>query len=304
MFVSTVTDQSRKFPTGFVETYRYGMNGKEKDDEIVGSGNSYDFGERMYNPRLGRWLSVDPLAGRFAGQSPYSAMDNNPTNVIDPDGRSGEPVINQKTKTITVSSNLIIYGGSASAALAKSTAKDIQDKWNAAGGKVNIGGVSYKVKFAVTGTYNKDLTKEDVSKNTDIKNNYIRVEETVAGNISYMDGAGSNSGYFKLGNIQGDGSTTEAHEFGHGYGLDHPEDGDLRGEGQPGIMNPRGSIVDPEFQYNPKAKPGEGGGTINPEKRKVTQKDIDNLGLDKIQYDKNGKGKLGKITNEYHEKTK
>lgn len=251
-----------------------------------------------------RFYSVDPLAHKFPWQSPYCAMDNDPINRIDPDGRSGEPVIDKKNKTITVHSNLILYGGSASAALAKSTAKDIQDKWNAAGGKVKIDGVEYKVKFSVKGSYNDKLTKDDVSKNTDIRNNYIRVEETVAGNISYMDGAGSNSGYYKLDNIKADGSTTEAHEFGHGYGLDHPADLDLRGDGQPGIMYPRGTLVDPAYQYDPKAPAGGPGGTINPEKRKVTQEDINNLGLDKIKYDKDGKGKLGKITNVYHEKTK
>jgi hypothetical protein len=187
--------------------------------------------------------------------------------------------------------------------LAKSSAKDIQDKWNAAGGKVTMGGVEYSVKFSVTGSYNDKLTADDVSKNTDIKNNFVRVEETVEGGISYMDDLGSNSGYFLLKNVKSDGSTTEAHEFGHGYGLDHPADSDLRGEGQPGIMNPRGTIVDPEYQYDPKAAPGAKGGTINPETRKVTQKDINNLGLDKVKYDASGRGRPGKLTNKYHEKT-
>ena len=119
-----------------------------------------------------------------------------------------------------------------------------------------------------------------------------------------MDDAGSNTGYFKLGNIQGEGSTTEGHEFGHGYGLEHPDDADLRGVGQPGIMNPRGTLVDPKYQYDPKAAAGAAGGTINPESRKVTKKDVSNLGLDKLNYNKNGKANLGKLTNTYHEKTK
>jgi len=38
------------------EDYRYGFNGKEKDDEVKGSGNSLDFGARMYDSRLGRWI--------------------------------------------------------------------------------------------------------------------------------------------------------------------------------------------------------------------------------------------------------
>ena len=58
-----------------------------KDGEISGEGNSYDFGARMYNSRLGRWFSVDPLAAKYPGMSPYSAMGNNPVIFIDPDGR-------------------------------------------------------------------------------------------------------------------------------------------------------------------------------------------------------------------------
>ena len=40
-------------------SYRYGFNGQEKLDEIKGYGNSLDFGARIYDPRLGRFLSVD-----------------------------------------------------------------------------------------------------------------------------------------------------------------------------------------------------------------------------------------------------
>ena len=67
--------------------YRYGFNGKEKDDELKGNGNSYDFGARMLDPRVGRWLSIDPLAEKFPDVSPYNAMGNNPINYVDPDGR-------------------------------------------------------------------------------------------------------------------------------------------------------------------------------------------------------------------------
>jgi len=41
-------------------SYRFGFNGQEKDDELKGEGNSYDFGARIYNPRLGIFLSPDP----------------------------------------------------------------------------------------------------------------------------------------------------------------------------------------------------------------------------------------------------
>ena len=52
--------------------YTYGFNGMERDEEIKGAGNSYDFGARMQDPRLGRWLSIDPLAAKYPAFSPYS----------------------------------------------------------------------------------------------------------------------------------------------------------------------------------------------------------------------------------------
>ena len=69
-----------------VNLYRYGFNGHEKDDEVSGSGNSYDFGARMYSPRLGRFLSVDPLTEHFPHYSPYQFAGNTPIQAIDLDG--------------------------------------------------------------------------------------------------------------------------------------------------------------------------------------------------------------------------
>lgn len=66
--------------------YRYGFNGKEKDDEINVNGGDYDFGERIYDSRLGRWLSVDPLANQAPAWTPYRAFFNNPNYFVDLDG--------------------------------------------------------------------------------------------------------------------------------------------------------------------------------------------------------------------------
>jgi RHS repeat-associated protein len=66
--------------------YRYGFNGKEMDNEISGSGNQYDYGFRIYNPRLGRFLSVDPLSAKYPFYTPYSFAGNKPIQCIDLDG--------------------------------------------------------------------------------------------------------------------------------------------------------------------------------------------------------------------------
>ena len=68
----------------------YGYQGKPKDDELKGNGNSYDFGARLLDTRVGRWLSIDPLENQFPSMSTYNAMVANPINFIDPDGRATE----------------------------------------------------------------------------------------------------------------------------------------------------------------------------------------------------------------------
>jgi RHS repeat-associated protein len=70
----------------YVKLYTYGFNGMEKDDEIKGTGNSYDFGARMYDSRLGRWLSIDKMHSKYPEESPYSFVKNMPIIAVDPDG--------------------------------------------------------------------------------------------------------------------------------------------------------------------------------------------------------------------------
>ncbi len=66
--------------------YRYGFNGKENDNDVKGEGNQQDYGLRIYDPRLVRFLSVDPLAGKFPMLTPYQFASNTPIWVVDLDG--------------------------------------------------------------------------------------------------------------------------------------------------------------------------------------------------------------------------
>jgi len=67
--------------------YRYGFNGKEKDDEgEFGSITNYDYGFRIYNPAIGRFLSVDPLTKGYPMLTPYQFASNSPIANIDLDG--------------------------------------------------------------------------------------------------------------------------------------------------------------------------------------------------------------------------
>ncbi len=66
--------------------YRYGFNGMEKNDEINTQGNSYDFGARIFDARLGRWMTCDPQGSKYPGLSPFHFGYNNPIITIDPNG--------------------------------------------------------------------------------------------------------------------------------------------------------------------------------------------------------------------------
>jgi RHS repeat-associated protein len=107
--------------------YRFGFNGKEKDDEIDNvTGSKLDFGARIYDSRLGRWLSIDPLAAKYPSLSAYNFVANNPIIYIDPDGeriivstiegqkqtlQMLEKAFGDKAKDFSFKDNELVYNG-------------------------------------------------------------------------------------------------------------------------------------------------------------------------------------------------
>lgn len=207
--------------------------------------------------------------------------------------------LNDTTGTLTISANLYFYGDAANDELSFQIGEDINEHWNIPDGHAVVDGRRYKVVFDVKGLYASHLTQTDVNANDDPQNNYFRIEEHAAGNISFVDGIGSNTGYFLLENLINN-STTAAHEFGHTLGLMHPHILDIRGQGVPGIMYPRGTVTDAEFHYDPHAQPGAKGGTMNPFHRKVLQSDIDDLHLERLRFNEDGRAIVGDFTSEWH----
>jgi len=210
----------------------------------------------------------------------------------------GEAEVNNIDRTIIISSHIITYGSEATEEVTERMRREIETMWNEPNAFIYLLNDSYKIIFQITAETRKNISELEILQNTDSRNNYFRIEKFAHGSISFVDGLGCNSGYFLLENLY-EGSTTAAHEYGHTIGLDHPDELDIRGEGVPGIMYPRGTLVDPQFQYDPAIPAGMKGGTMHPMYRKVRQKDIESLKLNKLRYINNN-AIIGTFTNVYH----
>jgi hypothetical protein len=199
---------------------------------------------------------------------------------------------------IVIHSHIITYGDAADDVVTDRIRDEIETMWNEPKAMITLAGSSFLIVFRITAEIQKSISELEILQNVNPRINYFRIEEYVNGNISFVDAIGCNTGHFKLENLY-EGSTTAAHEYGHTLGLEHPHHLDLRGKGTPGIMYPRGTLVDPEFQYDPSKPAGVTGGTMHPMYRKVFQKDVEQLKLHRLSFN-NSRAIVGDFTNIYH----
>ena len=80
--------------------YRYGFNGKELDRDAGAA--VYDYGMRIYDGRLGRFFSIDPLTAKYKMLTPYQFASNTPISAIDIDGEEAEVVVDKAAKEMHV----------------------------------------------------------------------------------------------------------------------------------------------------------------------------------------------------------
>jgi hypothetical protein len=211
----------------------------------------------------------------------------------------GELEILSSEKIIKIHADIILYGDLATEDLTVQFCDEIETLWNEVEGSVEYDNDTYLVNFSIKPIFKPNLEVLEVSYNTNPRSNYFRVEDYSPLNISWVDGLNSNTGYMLIDNLYS-GSTTGAHEFGHTMGLDHPKDLVYIGKGRPSIMYPRGTLVDPEFQYDPAKQPGEAGGTVHPMHRRVLQREIEFLNLPSLLA--NNQKMIGKFSSVYHPK--
>lgn len=130
-------------------------------------------------------------------------------------------------------------------------------------------------------------TIEMAENNTDVKNNFWRIEDY--GTKSSRFDPGGNSGWMNTYDDLRD-STTPLHENAHGLGLDHTA-GDIKSTVPPGIMVARASTVSNKFSIDGKSVNG-----VDPYTRKFSQNEINSI-LSKVKFDASGRGEIGKTSN-------
>ena len=79
------------------DSYRYGFQGQEKDDEIKGEGNSLNYTFRMHDPRVGRFFATDPLEAKYPWYTPYQFSCNKVISCIELEGLEEHQLNNGET---------------------------------------------------------------------------------------------------------------------------------------------------------------------------------------------------------------
>jgi RHS repeat-associated protein len=178
-------------------SYPYTFNGKLQDNDI---GNQIqDYGMRIYNPLLGRFMSVDPLTHKYPELTPYQFASNTPLWAIDLDGKEAKTSLFPNAYAY-LKSGLTVFGFAAQnlhTTLAMSIQVDLRASFIAAGSQtqgsiglaadqygsfaVEYGGASFHDLFSMFGGFSKDVFNTG---NKEAQSNYLGYSLGFSGGLS------------------------------------------------------------------------------------------------------------------------
>jgi len=115
--------------TSNTDKYKFGFNGKENDNDVKGVGNQQDYGMRIYDTRIGRFLSTDPITKKYPWYTPYQFAGNKSLNSIDLDGLEEFPVYSSR---IFLEFDIGVKYGS------KNLEDKLTEKFNVSGYKIDL----------------------------------------------------------------------------------------------------------------------------------------------------------------------
>ena len=211
---------------------QYQYNGKEAQEEL--SLGWLDYGQRMYQPELGRFFSQDRFASKYFNTSPYSYGANNPALYVDINGDSVWTTHTSTTDSdgnTTVTHTINITGKvlkqSNGTATARGVAAGLNGRLNAQRNsttKKNDDGTTTTEITKMNAQYTAASSMDDVSSSDHL----VVITDGVLGDADPDLGGGSAAGIGAVGGqisyVEDAGAVETAfHEVGHNLGLDHPK---------------------------------------------------------------------------------
>jgi RHS repeat-associated protein len=181
----------RQYTAG--NSYRYGFNGKENDNEVKGEGAQQDYGMRIYDPRLGRFQSVDPITDEYPELTPYQFASNTPIQASDLDGLEADFSKGKMQKQEYGNNPLTWFGtfwnnttASAWNTVVESTETSVNTLSSKGRDKIksDVGNASIKVLFYIGGKSNEEKLKDikgaaaDPHTYEDLVGNYLLARTT------------------------------------------------------------------------------------------------------------------------------
>ncbi len=277
--------------------YRYTFQGQESDNEIKGQGNSINFTFRMYDPRLGRFFAIDPLALDYPHNSPYAFSENRVIDKIELEGLeisttevnfnpfTAQYEVHRTVKLSLKNSSNVIKGVVQIEIYKNAIQKTIEADFSGGKGTIDNPVVITTVEWVEQGNgFSIDLDEAQ-----EVKDAEGKTKGFVTGRTRNGIGNTQTNDLFVSTSIKGkarsaeDVARTASHEFGHAAGLKHPFHGasetDLGGKLGPlktyenNLLNSYGGSRDPnKADYNP--IPSTDGHEVTPQQQQTITKEV------------------------------